>query len=286
MRIKKDVVVVIPVHSANPTAEEIFAFRQCDRVLSAYPVVLLHPEGMNLSKYTEVYPALKSQAIPGCWQASIQAYNRLKSSSFFYKLFADYKHLLTYELDAFVFRDELAMWCEKDYSYIGAPWFEGFGDAVPPYVLKGVGNSGFSLRNIQTCLTMLKRIKTLKRLNRVVVKLSGAKATVETLLQHEPFKSYFKIKDTQYLSRLFFHLSINEDHFWGIWMASTFKDFKLATVAEAIPFSFELNPEMLFEMNGKKLPFGCHAWMKCSPTFWEPYITDPKKESAGPGHRL
>jgi hypothetical protein len=40
----------------------------------------------------------------------------------FYQAFTDFEFMLIYQLDAFVFRDELADWCRSGYEYIGAPW--------------------------------------------------------------------------------------------------------------------------------------------------------------------
>jgi hypothetical protein len=52
----------------------------------------------------------------------------------------------------------------------------------------------------------------------------------------------------------------------------TFNDYTIAPVNEAIKFSFEANPEFLFEKNNYQLPFGCHAWQRYDPLFWEKYI--------------
>ena len=43
--------------------------------------------------------------------------------------------MLIYQLDAFVFQDDLAYWCQQNYDYIGAPWlrdrdFTGLRDKV------------------------------------------------------------------------------------------------------------------------------------------------------------
>jgi Protein of unknown function (DUF5672) len=35
---------------------------------------------------------------------------------------------------------------------------------------------------------------------------------------------------------------------------------RVATVEDALQFSFETCPRECFEMNGRRLPFGCHAW--------------------------
>ena len=39
-------------------------------------------------------------------------------------------------------------------------------------------------------------------------------------------------------------------------------------VDESARFSLDSQPERFF----KELPFGCHAWMKNDPSFWEKYI--------------
>jgi hypothetical protein len=31
-------------------------------------------------------------------------------------------------------------------------------------------------------------------------------------------------------------------------------------------------PRLCFELNGRKLPFGCHAWQRYDRGFWEPYL--------------
>jgi hypothetical protein len=57
--------------------------------------------------------------------------------------------MLIYQLDAWVFKDDLMKWCNKGYDYIGAPWFEDFGSYEKGKKLWRVGNGGFSLRKIK-----------------------------------------------------------------------------------------------------------------------------------------
>jgi hypothetical protein len=44
------------------------------------------------------------------------------------------------------------------------------------------------------------------------------------------------------------------------------------TAEEALLFSFEVKPELMFELNNNHLPFGCHAWVKYNQEFWQPFI--------------
>ena len=48
--------------------------------------------------------------------------------------------------------------------------------------------------------------------------------------------------------------------------------FKLAPVADAVKFSFETNPDVLYRINGHRLPTGCHAWWQYNLPFWKPFI--------------
>ncbi len=63
-----------------------------------------------------------------------------------------------------------------------------------------------------------------------------------------------------------------EDRYWADFITGLFTDFKIAPIESAIKFSFELEPALLYEMNNNSLPFGCHAWPKIDPAFWERFI--------------
>ena len=49
-------------------------------------------------------------------------------------------------------------------------------------------------------------------------------------------------------------------------------NFKFPTTEDAIRFSFEVNPSYLYELNGHRLPFGCHGWLKYDFNFWSKFI--------------
>ena len=74
-------------------------------------------------------------------------YNKLKKSKFFYRLFSEYDFILTYELDSYVFRNELRTWVAKEYDYIGAPWPPFYVNRENKKDLVRVGNGGFSMRS-------------------------------------------------------------------------------------------------------------------------------------------
>ena len=85
----------------------------------------------------------------------------------FYESFLDYKYILIYQLDAFVFKDDLIFWCNKNYDYVGAPWIASISNNPFTLLLNKissifdskekkerkkiffkVGNGGFSLRKV------------------------------------------------------------------------------------------------------------------------------------------
>ena len=68
--------------------------------------------------------------------------------------------------------------------------------------------------------------------------------------------------------------NLNEDGFWGEVAPKITKKFKKAPAQMAIKFSFDRYPEVLYNINDCKLPFGCHAWEKRNPEFWKKYISE------------
>ena len=60
---------------------------------------------MDVSAYRRIAPELIVDFIRPSLLSSYRAYNRLKILPFLYRRYADFEYVLTYELDAFVFRD-------------------------------------------------------------------------------------------------------------------------------------------------------------------------------------
>ncbi len=137
------VVILIFSHKPRLAWYEEISLRQCCRVLGQHPIRLVCPVGLDLSSYRVIAPNLQADFIPPHWLASLRAYNRLKILPWLYRRYAAFDYILTYELDAFVFHDELLDWCAKGWDYIGAPWFEAYTKATPSSRPIGVGNAGF-----------------------------------------------------------------------------------------------------------------------------------------------
>jgi hypothetical protein len=192
----------------------------------------------------------------------------------FYSCFSKYDYIQLYQLDSYVFSDELEFWCSQKYDYIGAPWMKKINQYAAPvfgseFSLK-IGNGGFSLRKTQTFINLCtKKIQLLS----IVLFINS----IFHLIQSKSLKSLFYrfLRISSWLpEKLFKKLcplpKNNEDVIWSC-VISQYR--KLPSLNDAVKYSFESYPEYLYELNKQKLPFGCHSWEKdCRYRFWERFI--------------
>lgn len=268
---KKPVVILVFAHKPWLDSFEKTALDCCVRILGNHPIKLVCPAGMDVSTYLKVAPQIGVDFISPCWLESLPAYNRLKIDPFLYQRYAEYEYLMTYELDAYVFRDELLEWCGRGWDYVGAPWFEGQLEATRDAAFAGVGNSGFSLRKISSCRRVLARLAVCSRIaslfainnpERLEPRMGIVERVIRRLLGLEVLE-VLELLQQRYVA---------EDLFWCHGVARAFDSFRIPSADEALRFSFEANPDVLLAMNDGRLPFGCHAWMKVRPEFWSNYI--------------
>lgn len=258
--------IVIPIYKEELTLFELISLQQCYSILGNYPILFVCPKKMELGIFH------KSQKNMGQFIfldnknfKSITTYNHMLLSIWFYKLFINYKYILIYQLDCFVFKDELMLWVEKGYSYIGAPWFLGNSNDKNISEFLGVGNGGFSLRNIKDFSKVLKSSRKIKSLNDYIIDSEKRKKSLYWL---RGFKHYFKSNSFKNIYR---NELVNEDKIFSI-AGKRFDYFKIPDIKTAIAFAFELQPEKLYGMNNYQLPFGCHAWYKYDLKFYKPII--------------
>ena len=272
MVVKERLCVVIPVHKSTLTLDEERSIKACMRHLNGYDCYLVHPEGMKVVSFLKVFPGLLLKPVSPPWLASVQGYNRMKLSLAFYDLFEQYTHLLTYELDAYIFHTNFQIANIFSFDFIGAPLFKGYlqAPADAPFI-KGC-NSGFSVRNIKSCRHVLGSLD----------KYRNHWKFYKKVLSRFPRLSYQLNRITQGKFEVFicgmlgFHFEnehINEDLAWSQVIPRLFSHFKVADSLSALKFSFEHNPERLMTLNGDELPIGCHAWRKYV-NFWGEYLID------------
>ena len=228
-------VVVIPVYKPEPSGAEALALRRCVDVLSAHRIVLVAPEDLPLGAYRrEAGRELPSERFAADFFAGIAGYNRLMTDPAFYRRFAAFDYMLVFQLDAWVFTDELMSWCARGYDYVGAPWFEKFLSHEEGAGLWKCGNGGFSLRRIGRFL-----------------------AATESGLPR-------KLMDERKLW---------EDGCFAYGLDGTEWEMAKPDPLEAAGFSVEHSPAYLCERRGGRLPFGCHAWEHCQFfSFWRRFI--------------
>ena len=268
------VVVIIPTFQEVLTNSQLLSLKQCFNVLKKYSIVIVCPENLNTQLYIEESNknglTLKIEKFNQKYFEGIRGYNDLLLGSSFFERFNEYEYLLIYQLDAFVFKDELIDWCNKRIDYIGAPWIKETAIGNSEKYL-AVGNGGFSLRNISNSLRILRRIEKLRKL-----RWFWFKSRLQGVLKFELFIHYSKklwnIKSTDHLKTVLHYDYTNEDEYWSLILANFFDDFKIANASDAINFSLETNAKQLFNQNNCHLPFGCHAWEKYDPEFWKKFI--------------
>ncbi len=267
---KLKTIIIIISHKTELTENEYISIKQCQNILRNHLMYFVLPKSLNSKYYSKNFPEIKHLYVNNKHLSSYKNFNRFKVSPFLYRKFREYDYMLFYEPDAFVFKDELDLWMNKGYDYIGAPWFEDFDSASKEAKFIGVGNGGFSLRKISSHLKVLYSFKyvesPLKLWQKRKKRFNGIKGIIYLILTF--------IRDSTIRNNTFFlfnNFTGHEDVFWNK-CGDMFKWFKVATIDEAIKFSFENHPEKLYELNNNELPFGCHAWEKYNIKFWKPFI--------------
>lgn len=257
------VIIVIPQHRFPLTRSERYSLGLINRVLGGHPRVVATGAGMDAGEAGLPVEVFDDEYFSTHW-----GYNRLLLGREFYERFRGHEYMLVCQLDCLVFRDELLAWCDRGFDYIGAPWFYNFRDDVS-HGFMGVGNGGFSLRNIESSLRVL-RLPGWRVLRdpleawrvRYSRKSRWGKALVLPALA---------AMCVGYRNNLKWRLTESgeyEDLFWGLEASRFDRRFRVADVRTALGFSFEYAPRYCLEQNGGKLPFGCHAWEKTDPVFW------------------
>ncbi|MGN8071454.1 DUF5672 family protein [Mucilaginibacter sp. 22184] len=254
----KKVAIIVPFYQNTISDLEKIALTQLQNVLANYPRIIIKPHSFVLPDVVNQYNFTAIETFDDSYFKSIDGYNALMLSDTFYKRFLDYEFILIHQLDAFVFKDELAYWCSQSIDYIGAPWIPpgDYPDFIKAIKSKiqfhyharfniqknglpssmqyeyRVGNGGFSLRRV-------------KKFYDLSISMRDRMSVYLTRSEHE------------------FH----EDIFWSVEVNRKRKILNIPSYKTGLKFSFELAPERALRLNKNQLPFGCHAWDK-NLDFW------------------
>jgi Protein of unknown function (DUF5672) len=271
-RPSKQVAVVVPLSLRSQfSSDEEISLRHLNHFLGRYDRYLVAPKSLDID-----LPGFGIKRFSDKFFGSAVAHGRLALSRRFYEAFSDYEYILIYHLDALVFSDQLAQWCAADLDFIGPPW-------IPcedsPWVKEPrVGNGGLCLRRVQS---FLKVIDSQEYQVDPTEYWNSFRAQTPNYLQ-------YLLLPKKYLKRVrFFNCARweasrwyanyqrhrnNEEFFWVNRGAHYYPQFKVAPFEEGLQFAFEVAPRKCFDLNGSKLPFGCHAWPKYDRDFWTPYL--------------
>lgn len=268
------IAVAIPVYKRLLSDDERLSLRQYVKILGHYDTFLVCPEGLDVTEY---------EAAAGCPLATmrfaptffdgIEGYNRLMKSQGFYCRFRSYDYLLIYQLDAWVFCDQLTEWCHRGYDYVGAPWFDKHKSHEEGYALWCAGNGGLSLRKVKTFIHVTNprlRVKSCREVFKdeyhSIHDLGHCLARcLSPLIGNNTIDHYMNKGEGAWMY---------EDGFFSYGLAATRHRLNIPSPVEAAFFSFELSPRYLYEeVTHHQLPFGCHAWRKYQyEDFWRQFI--------------
>lgn len=263
----KPVAIVVPTYNAEFTADEKISLRHLTHFLDANDKFLVVPQSLDIN-----LPGFQVRRFADEFFFDTATYSALMLSSSFYRTFAEYRYILIYQLDALVFSDQLSWWCETGLDYVGAPWLAGVG--LNFVETNTVGNGGFSLRRTESFLKVTESPGFEEEFARYRNALDAAKPAYMQIL-NVPRKLTRRVLGRNKRR----HASggdpgdlLNEDCFWSFRARKYFPEFRIASVPEALRFSFEVAPRRCYELNNWQLPFGCHAWAKYDREFWEPFL--------------
>ena len=145
--------------------------------------------------------------------------------------------------------------CRLGYDYIGAPW---------------IGLNLFSWFQTGLYPKRLFLIHKLLGKGKIMCKVGNGGFSLRNVKAFLFNIQLFKKASSAWMA--------NEDSFYSHYVKTFNPFFRIAPIKSAVKFSFDAFPQKAFELNNRKLPFGCHAWDKNeSPyvdnfTFWEKVI--------------
>lgn len=268
--------VIVPIYRETLSADEEISLRSIRRHLSCHGICFVAPRSLDLSAVIREDESV--ERFDEDFFSGIAGYNRLLMSIELYERFEEYSHILICQLDCLVFRDELSEWVRKGYDYLAAPWFKEFLEKAEGGLWR-VGNGGFSLRNVKSCLRVLRK--------------KVPKGSLYPFCGSNPWEPSLPEEDSgRYSRRILRHRLLNplgeritveqearlyrhhEDLFWSLEAVKIDGSFRVASAEEALPFAFEMAPRWCFQENGSRLPFGCHAWARYDRGFWEEILKE------------
>ena len=223
--------VVIPIYNEQPDIIEQFSLNRLNKVIgNKYDVFYINRKGFDTKPYQDILKANVIEYDPKFFE-SPQSYSQLLISHDFYLDFKDYDYMLIYQTDCYIFIDQINLWCDMGYDYVGAPIIAKNPDwSLAVKGIPQVGNGGLSLRKIQTFLD-----------------LTNPKGE---------FMTYYNITEEQ----------LKEVKFEDVWFCDFVwrkYEYNIAPWKIAARFALDMNVKNWYnDLKIDFLPMACHAWPK------------------------
>ncbi len=251
---------------------ELISFRQCLNVLSNYDIIIVQPRSFDSKSL------LEAQGFSGeiiklddKWFKSVRTYNELMLQPSFYRQFNRYDYILIYQLDAYVFCDELQMWANKGYDYIGAPWM--------PNRTLFQNTIGKLLNRLKDRISPAEKVKVKDgklRISHANIYFKSGNGGLSLRRVAKFIEITENKNNTSAIDRIIATFCMTEDVFFSIYMRKR-AAMHIPHWKEAARFSIENIPEYLTKQIGG-MPFGCHYWTKGKyADFWKPIIMGDKQ---------
>ena len=245
--------IVIPIYQNTLADFELKSLKQCVNLLGDFEICIIKPISLELEGPLS-NPKFRVESFENFYFKGISGYNKLLHALEFYQRFANSEYMLIYQLDAFVFKNDLQYWCDQEFDYIGAPWistpntlfnrflrlFDSKKKKERAQIFYKVGNGGLSLRKVSTFIDVCEK---------------------------------FPEKINENLGRNTSDFRLMEDVFWSIEVPKFYPNFRIPNYKEALNFAFDRKPQIALKLNKGKMPFGCHGFNKPKVIdFWKTYI--------------
>jgi hypothetical protein len=274
--------ILIPVYKNKLNHYEAISLARAIECFRNYPIIIFGPQKLEPfeinsylnNKFFVDEIEYKYWSLPNDFFASVNAYNALMLSADFYSQLNHFSHILIYQLDCFVFKDQLLKWCRTEYDYIGAPIYKN-GKPYGSENIQCIGAGGFSLRKVNSFLNILNSNRKIFNFNDLLKLLPpyNWKGKIPKFLRGlSVILSQNNYCETKHNSLL--RVGINEDVVYGRYCNKYFDDFRVPQYQDAIKFCIDRYvTEELNYLQGN-LPFGTHAWWTIEENFytWKPFI--------------
>ncbi len=254
----------MPIYRRELPELELAILKHNLEVLAAHRFVFVAPHSLDMSRVMEQVDISRHELlrVSDEWMGEgkgVGGYNHMMTSPDFYALFTDTDYILICQSDAYIFRDELLAWCNKGYSYIGAPW--PMKRITRTWMLPFARTYLRLLHLLRADKSTIHREQVYLRIGNGGLSLRHVESCLRAATKHSSRAKLFNGKGSTFY---------NEDIFWALLP----HDMRYPSVGEAIRFSLDSAPWIGFEMAQKNLPFGCHGLTNDRYyEFWKEYLT-------------